>query len=416
MNLDFDRRHIWHPYAGISAPPPVSAAARSDGAYVTLEDGTRLVDGISSWWCAAHGHRPASVVEAVKKQADALPHVMFAGFTHAPAVGLAERLERRLPAGLESFFYADSGSIAVECALKMAIQYQAATGYPEKSRIAALRGGYHGDTLGAMAVSDPGGMHRMFRGVLAEQFFAPRPECRFGGAWDEADFAPMERLLAEHAHELAGVIVEPVFQGANAMWFYHPQYLKCLREACDRYGVVLIFDEIATGFGRTGRCFAAEYAGVTPDVMCVGKALTAGVMTLACAAAAKRIAEPIACFMHGPTFMGNPLACAAACAALDLLDAYDYLGEVARIEAVLKRELLPLAALPNVRDARVLGAVGVLEVECLPDPEAVRRIVLETGVWLRPYGRWIYTMPPFVTGNAELVRIADAMRRLADVR
>ena len=416
MNLETDRRRLWHPYASVADPPPVNAADSSEGSCIVLEDGTRLVDGISSWWCAAYGHRPKAVVEAVRSQAEKLPHVMFAGFTHAPAVGLAERLKRVLPAGLEHFFYADSGSIAVECALKMAIQYQAAAGHPEKTRIAALRGGYHGDTFGAMAVSDPGGMHRMFRGVFPEQLFAPRPECRFGAQWDPADFAPMEKLLAEHADELAGVIVEPVFQGANAMWFYHPEYLRCLRAACDRYGIVLIFDEIATGFGRTGRAFAAGYAGVTPDVMCVGKALTAGVMTLAVAAATARIAAPIACFLHGPTFMANPLACAAACAAVDLFASFDACGHAARIEAVLKRELAPLASLANVRDVRVLGAVGVLEVGRLPDPETVRKTVLETGVWLRPYGKWVYTMPPFTASDAELVRIAGAMGRMADVR
>lgn len=414
MDCTVDRANIWHPYASAVTPPPVLGASASDGAFITLDDGTRLVDGISSWWCAAHGHSRPEVVEAIRRQARELPHVMFAGFTHKPAMELAERLNALMPRGLNHYFYADSGSIAVECALKMAIQYQSATGHPERCRIAALKGGYHGDTVGAMAVSDPGGMHRVFHGILPRQFFAERPSCRFGGDWDEADFSSMETLLDEHGDELAAVIVEPIFQGANAMWFYHPEYLRKLRAACSARGILLIFDEIATGFGRTGRLFASEYAGVTPDIMTIGKALTAGTISLAVAAASDRVAAPIQVFLHGPTFMANPLACAAACASLDLLGAYDWKSEVARIETHLKAALAPCRDCPNVRDVRVLGAVGVLEVGRIPSPETTQRIVLETGVWLRPYDRFIYTMPPFVTDNAALDRIASAMRSLAD--
>ena len=414
MDLSSDRANIWHPYASVANPPPVLGVDASDGAYIVLDDGTRLIDGISSWWCAAHGHGSPSVVRAIRAQAARLPHVMFAGFTHRPAMELAERLNTLMPPGLNRYFYADSGSIAVECALKMAIQYQAATGRPRRCRIAALKGGYHGDTLGAMSVSDPGGMHRIFRGMLPEQFFAERPACRFGAPWDEADFASMEALLDEHADELAAVIVEPIFQGANAMWFYHPDYLRRLRAACTARGILLIFDEIATGFGRIGRLFASEYAGVTPDIMTVGKALTAGSISLAVAAASDMVAAPIDVFLHGPTFMANPLACAAACASLDLLGSYDWRAETARIERRLKEDLAPCRAYPNVRDVRVLGAVGVLEVERIPDPETTRKIVLETGVWLRPYDHFVYTMPPFVTDDASLDRIADAMRMLAD--
>ena len=414
MDLATDRSNIWHPYASAVDPPPVLGADASGGAYIALDDGTRLIDGISSWWCAAHGHSPQSVVQAIRRQADRLPHVMFAGFTHRPAMELAERLNALMPRGLNRYFYADSGSIAVECALKMAIQHQAATGHPHRCRIAALKGGYHGDTLGAMSVSDPGGMHRIFHGLLPQQFFAERPACRFDGDWDDADFASMETLLDEHADELAAVIVEPIFQGANAMWFYHPEYLRRLRSECTKRGILLIFDEIATGFGRTGRLFASEYAGVTPDVMAVGKALTAGTISLAVAAATDAVAAPIEAFLHGPTFMANPLACAAACAALDLLDAYDWRAETARIERRLKDDLAPCRACPNVRDVRVLGAIGVLEVDRIPLPETTRKIVLETGVWLRPYDHFIYAMPPFVTDDASLDRIAAAMRMLAD--
>ena len=414
MNLSTDRANIWHPYASAMTPPPVLGADASEGACIVLDDGTRLVDGISSWWCAAHGHSNPVVVHAIQAQASKLPHVMFAGFTHHPAMALAERLNKLMPSGLNHYFYADSGSIAVECALKMAIQYQTAVGHSHRCRIAALKGGYHGDTLGAMSVSDPGGMHRIFRGILPEQFFAERPACRFDGDWDDADFVSMESLLDRHSNELAAVIVEPIFQGANAMWFYHPQYLRKLRAACSKHGILLIFDEIATGFGRTGRLFASEYAGVTPDIVTIGKALTAGSISLAVAAASDMVAEPIDVFLHGPTFMANPLACAAASASLDLLGSYDWRTETARIERRLKESLAPCRDCPNVRDVRVLGAIGVLEVERIPDPEITQKIVLETGVWLRPYDHFIYTMPPFVTDNAALDCIAAAMRKLAD--
>ena len=413
MNLATDRANLWHPYASAVKPPPVLDAATADGAWIVLDDGTRLIDGISSWWCAAYGHACPTVVQAIRKQAAKLPHVMFAGLTHEPAIRLAERLNLVMPRGLNRYFYADSGSIAVECAMKMAIQYQASTGHPGRRRIAALKGGYHGDTVGAMSVSDPGGMHRVFRGLLPEQFFADRPSCRFDAPWDEASFAPMESLLEEHAGEIAAVIAEPVFQGANAMWFYHPEYLRKLREACDRHGVLLIFDEIATGFSRTGRTFASDYAGVLPDIMTVGKALTAGSVSLALAAASDRVAEPIDVFLHGPTFMANPIACAAAAASVELFLSRDWGAETARIERRLKTALAPCRACPNVKDVRVLGAVGVLEVERIPDPETTRTIALETGVWLRPYDRFVYTMPPFITDDAGIDRIAEAMRALA---
>ena len=418
MNLEFDRRHLWHPYAPLVSPPPVNGAVSASGTRIRLADGRELIDAVSSWWCAAHGHNHPAIMTAIREQSKKLSHVMFAGFTHDPAVELAKELKRKLPAGLDAVFLADSGSIAVECAAKMAIQYQFARGKREKSRLAALRGGYHGDTIGAMALSDPGGMHTIFGGILPEHFFAPRPQCRFGGEWDEADFSPMRTLLERHAGEIAAVIAEPVFQGANAMNFYHPEYLRKLRKACDEHDVLLIFDEVATGFGRTGKLFAMEHAGVTPDIVCLGKILSGGAITLACAVASRQVADVISdggrgAFLHGPTFMANPLACAAATASLKLLDAYDWRGNVARIERELGEQLAEARDYPGVRDVRALGAVGVIEVEHLPSPEAVREVVRSSGVWLRPFGNWIYTMPPFVTTSGEIRRITDAMKLLA---
>ena len=418
MNAAIDRRHLWHPYASMIDPPAVNGAVSASGTRIRLADGEELIDGISSWWCAAHGHNHPAIMEAIRRQSEKLAHVMFAGFTHDPAAALAEELTKLLPAGLDRIFLADSGSIAVECAAKMAVQYQLARGLTGKSRLAALRGGYHGDTLGAMALSDPDGMHTIFSGLLPKHFFAEQPRSRYGEEWNDADFSSMSRLLDDRADEIAAVIVEPVFQGANAMSFYHPEYLRRLRRACDEHDVLLIFDEIATGFGRTGKLFAMEHAGVVPDIVCLGKILSGGALTLACAVASEQVARIISdegrgVFLHGPTFMANPLACAAATASLKLLDAYDWRGNVARIEAELREQLAPARDFPSVRDVRALGAVGVIEVEHLPSPERVRRVIRETGVWLRPFGRWIYAMPPFVTPPEEIRRITDAMKLLA---
>ena len=413
---DFNTRlHIWKPYASTKNPPSTFNVSRSSGMTIVLDDGVEALDGISSWWCASHGHAPKTVVEAIRQQALKLPHVMFAGLSHEPAEALTQTLLKVLPPGLDKIFYADSGSVAVECALKMAIQYQRAVGRPERNRIAALKGGYHGDTIGAMSVSDPDGMHAMFQGLLPRQYFAPQPQCRFGQPWDENDFDAMNALLDERGSELAAVIVEPIFQGANAMFFYHPEYLRRLREECNKRGILLIFDEIATGFGRTGELWAQNYASSNPDIMCIGKALTAGTITLAAAVASSTVADAIPAFMHGPTFMANPLACAAAKAAVELLDCYDWRGNVKRIESELKAGLEPFRAIPNVRDVRVLGAVGVLEVKQLPCPDFVMKTVRETGVWLRPYGKFVYTMPPFIASTDDVRRIVAAMGVLADV-
>lgn len=418
---EFDRVHIWHPYASVNNPPPVNMAVSAEGTRVRLDDGSELIDAISSWWCVAHGHNHPAIVEAIREQTARMSHVMFAGFTHEPAVRLAEALVKRLPEGLDRIFFADSGSIAVECAVKMAVQYQSALGFPRKSRLVALAGGYHGDTLGAMALSDPDGMHVLFGGVMPKHLFADRPETRFGGEWDEADFASMLRLLDDHAEEIAAVIVEPIFQGANRMWFYHPQYLRRLREECTRRGMLLVFDEIATGFGRLGRRFAADFAGVVPDIMCVGKILTGGAITLAATVASKHVADVISSggtgeFMHGPTYMANPLACAAGCASLKLLDEYGWQGNVERIGREFTQHLEEMRGHANVVDVRVLGAVAVLELRNPPSHEWTERIVHESGVWLRPFSRYVYSMPPFICTSGEILRISQAMRELADER
>jgi len=415
-----DRHHVWHPYASISVPPAVNRAVSARGTKICLEDGTELIDAISSWWCVAHGHNHPTIVAAIRDQAERMAHVMFAGFTHEPAIELAEALMKQLPSGLDKIFFTDSGSIAVECAAKMAVQYQLARGHEKRCRLAALKGGYHGDTLGAMALSDPNGMHTLFKGMLPTHFFAEQPKVRFGSEWDDADFDSMRVLLDEHGHEIAAVIVEPIFQGGNAMWFYHPEYLRALRKACDAQGILLIFDEIATGFGRTGKRFALEHAGVKPDIMTVGKILTGGSVSLAAAITTRHVAETLCggsagAFMHGPTYMANPIACAAGCAAMRVMETYDWQSAVLRIEHELKSQLEPYRQCANVKDVRVLGAIGVLELHEMPTPERVQSIVRETGVWLRPFDQYLYAMPPFVTSPDEILRITQAMGRLAEL-
>lgn len=417
--LALDRKHLWHPYASKTSPPPVLPVTGASGSVIRLADGTELIDALSSWWCMAHGHNHPAIMAAVREQTEKFAQVMFAGFTHEPAAELAARLAAVLPPDLDQVFFADSGSVAVECAAKMAVQYQAAAGRRGRVRLAAVRGGYHGDTAGAMALSDPDGMHTMFREIMPHQHFLPRLELRFEDQWDEAAMAAVTAAVDECGRDLAGIIVEPVFQGANAMRFFHPGYLRGLRRICDERGLLLIFDEIATGFGRTGKFFAMEYAGVAPDIVCVGKALTGGAVTLAAAIASRQVAGTISagspgCFMHGPTFMANPLACAAGCASLKLFSSGQWQSQTAAIESQLKRELSPLREYPGVSDVRVLGAVGVVELTELPPVETVFRVVRNTGVWLRPFGRWLYTMPPFTVSPEELSRITGAMRILTE--
>jgi len=384
-----------------------------------LADGRELIDGMSSWWCAIHGYRHPVLDEAVREQLGRMAHVMFGGLTHEGGVRLAERLLELAPAGLGAVFFADSGSVAVEVAIKMSLQYQRARGRGERTRLLTVRGGYHGDTFGAMAVCDPvGGMHSMFTGVLAEHVFAERPPDGFEAGLDRGWGAHVRELVARHSDELAGVILEPVVQGAGGMRFHSPECVALLRALCDEHGLLLVLDEIATGFGRTGALFACEHAGVAPDVMCVGKALTGGYMTLAATLCTRAVADAISAgegggLMHGPTFMANPLACSVALASLDLLDDGAWRARVEEIQAGLRRGLEPARGLAAVRDVRVLGAIGVVQLERDVDVASATRIAVEHGVWLRPFRDLIYTMPPYVIGEEDLARVSAAVVAVA---
>lgn len=409
----FDRDHVWHPYAPVGGelrPVVVSAS----GVRLQLAGGGELIDGMSSWWAAIHGYRVPELDEAVRGQLGSMAHVMFGGLTHPPAVGLAERLLAMIPGRLSQVFFADSGSVAVEVAIKMAVQFWHSQGR-RRSRLLTVRGGYHGDTFAAMSVCDPEtGMHGLFRGALAEQVFAPRPPAGFAAGPDPAWLAAFRGALARHLGELAAVIVEPVVQGAGGMYIYPPWVLAEIRQACDETGVPLILDEIATGFGRTGRLFAAEHAAVSGDIVCVGKALTGGYLSLAATACSQAIADGIAAgparvLMHGPTFMANPLATAVATASIDLLLASPWQHRVRAIGAQLAEQLTPARDLPHVADVRALGAIGVIETTRPVDVPAATRAAMARGVWLRPFGNLIYAMPPFVTGPDDLAAIAGAM-------
>ncbi|MSW84040.1 MAG: adenosylmethionine--8-amino-7-oxononanoate transaminase [Actinobacteria bacterium] len=397
---------------GLAAPLPVVAA---QGVRLTLADGRELIDAMSSWWSVIHGHRHPEIVAAVEAQLHTLPHVMFGGLTHEPAITLAQRLVAMAPDGLEHVFFADSGSVSVEVALKMAIQVAAGRGEPGRTRVLALRGAYHGDTFGAMSVTDPvSGMHAMFAGALPAQVFVDAPPMSTEGPADPAWVALVERELSAHADELAAVIIEPTLQGAGGMRPYAPAYVVALRELCDRHGLLLIADEIATGFGRTGPLFATGGAGVTPDILCVGKALTGGTMTLAATLCTPAVAESIAAspsgaLMHGPTFMANPLACAAALASTALLERGDWRDDVPRIERGLTDGLDGARVLPGVADVRVVGAIGVIQLDHAVDVPAASAAAAAHGVWLRPFRDLIYTMPPYVTGDDDLARITAAM-------
>jgi adenosylmethionine-8-amino-7-oxononanoate aminotransferase len=414
---------VWHPYASIPAalPPLVVESARGVRLQVVSADGSRheLVDAMSSWWAAIHGYGHPRLVDAAVAQAREMSHVMFGGLTHRPAVELARRLVEVTPAPLDRVFFADSGSVAVEVALKMALQHARSGGRPGRNRLLTWRGGYHGDTLFAMSVCDPeGGMHALWADVVPRQVFVPTPPAGFDAAVDEGFVAEVEAAVARHAHELAAVVVEPVVQGAGGMRFHNPAYLRALRAACDEHGVLLVFDEIATGFGRTGPLFACEWAGVAPDIMCVGKALTGGMVTLAAALCTAEVADGIArgevpVLAHGPTYMANPLACATALASVDLLLSGDHRGAVGRIEDGLRRGLAGVEGSPGVADVRVLGAIGVVQLDHPVDVAAATAAAVAEGVWLRPFGDLVYAMPPYVCTGEEVAQICRGLAAAA---
>lgn len=419
--LVFDKAHIWHPYSSTLSPITPHMVESANGIELTLADGNTLLDGMSSWWSTIHGYNHPRLNAAAEKQLAKMSHVMFGGLTHAPAISLCERLIAMLPDPLDTVFLADSGSIAVEVSMKMAIQYWHAKGAPDKHRFISLRNGYHGDTLGAMSLCDPvTGMHQLFNGVVSTQFHAEQPACRFSHAGDtqSVNFDSMRKLVEQHHNQVAAIVVEPIVQGAGGMYFYSADYLKKLRELCNEYNLLLIADEIATGFGRTGKMFACEHAHITPDIVCVGKALTGGYLSLAATLTSKQIADTISggeggAFMHGPTFMANPLACAIANESLTLLEENNALTDVSRIEqkmtALLNTHKKRLKLDDKIKDVRVLGGIAVVETHNNVDMTKNQRLCLDTGVWLRPFMNRVYVMPAYITSDQQLATIADAM-------
>lgn len=410
-----DRQHIWHPYSSLTNPVPSYCVASANGVRLTLSDGQELIDGMASWWCAIHGYNHPALNEAIRAQLEQMAHVMFGGLTHEPAAQLVQRLVALTPEPLDKVFFSDSGSVSVEVAIKMALQFWQSQGHPGKSKLLALKSGYHGDTFAAMSVCDPDtGMHHLFKGTLTKQIFTEAPSCLFDTPFDPASIADLEAKISIHAPELAAVILEPIVQGAGGMRFYAPEYLTAARALCDRHNVLLIADEIATGFGRTGKLFACEWAGISPDIMCLGKALTGGYMTLAATLCSEKVSDGICqgeagVFMHGPTFMANPLACSVANASIDLLLESPWRQQVASIEQQLKIGLAPCSDFPGVVDVRVLGAIGVVETKEAVDVQAIQKALIAEGVWLRPFGKLIYLMPPYIMEARDISQLTSAM-------
>ncbi|MCU7941334.1 MAG: adenosylmethionine--8-amino-7-oxononanoate transaminase [Candidatus Thiodiazotropha sp. (ex Cardiolucina cf. quadrata)] len=418
--IDFDKQHVWHPYSAVGSDLPVIPVVSADGVRLRLADGRELIDGMSSWWCAIHGYNHPELKRAIQQQLDTMPHVMFGGLTHQPAVALAEKLIEITPGPLQTVFFADSGSVAVEVAMKMAIQYWHDKALPEKQRFLTIRRGYHGDTFGAMSVCDPDtGMHTLFSGILPQQLFVDAPGCYFGHPCKGDGAKALRKKLRKHHSHIAAVILEPIVQGAGGMRFYSSEYLKEVRNLCDQYSVLLILDEIATGFGRTGKLFACEHAEIAADIMCVGKSLTGGTMSLAATLTTEEVSKTISqgdpgLFMHGPTFMANPLACSAALASLNLLLDSPWQERIKHIETGLQQGLAPCRELPQVNEVRVLGAIGVVEMKKPVDMNQVQPCFVDAGVWVRPFGKLVYLMPPYIIDQNDLNTLTSAVFKVVE--